>query len=112
MARLRRHTLPLILGLPMVMAALPGTACAQLVRENPTPPAQQPAAGQKGPKTQASLGKQRVSQEVQLTGDAPWMDTGISVEPGEHLVITATGKLRYSDANEDSGPDGLARGFR
>ena len=39
------------------------------------------------------------------------MDTGIDVQPGEHVVITATGKLRYPDAKEDNGPDGLARGF-
>ena len=112
MARLRTHTLLLIFGLPMALAALPDTACGQLVRESATPPAQQTAAGQNRSKAETSLGKQRISQEVQLTGDGSWMDTGIDVEPGERVVITATGKLRYSDAKEDTGPDGLARGFR
>ena len=40
------------------------------------------------------------------------MDTGIDVQAGEHVVITATGTLRYSDAKEENGPDGLTRGFR
>jgi hypothetical protein len=91
----------------MVLAAVPGTPCAQLVRESKAAP-----AGQNRLKTQTPLGKQRVSQELQLTGDASWVDTGIDVQPGEHVVITATGKLRYSDAKEDNGPDGLARSFR
>ena len=112
MARLPKHALLLISGLPMVLAAVPGTACAQLVRDSPSTPAKQTATGQNSSKTQTSLGKQRVSQEIQLTGDASWVDTGIDVRPGEHVVITATGKLRYSDAKEDNGPDGLARGFR
>jgi len=112
MARLPRHTLLLILGLPVVSAAPPCGVCAQLVREGTTTPGQQAAPGQSSMKSQTSLGKKRLSQEVQLTGDASWMDTGIDVQPGEHVVITATGKLRYSDAKEDNGPDGLARGFR
>ena len=34
------------------------------------------------------------------------------MQPGEHVVVTATGKLRYTDAKEDNGPDGIARGFK
>jgi len=86
--------------------------CAQLVREGATTPGQQTTTAQNSAKTQTSLGKKRVSQEIQLTGDAYWMETGIDVQPGEHVVITAAGKLRYSDAKEDNGPDGLARGYR
>ena len=98
MARLPRHTLLLILGLPVVSAAPPGRVYAQLVRQGTTTPGQQAATGQNSMKSQTSLGKKRLSQEVQLTGDASWMDTGIDVQPGEHVVITATGKLRYSEA--------------
>jgi hypothetical protein len=58
------------------------------------------------------LGKRRVSQEVQVTGDQSWSDTGIDVQPGEHIVVSATGKLRYADAKEDNGPDGVTRGFK
>ena len=94
----------------MVLAAVPGAPCAQLRRESPAAPAEQ-TTEQNPSKTQTALGKQRVSQEIQLTGDAAWMDTGIDVQAGEHVVITATGTLRYSDAKEENGPDGLARGF-
>jgi len=57
-------------------------------------------------------GKRRLSQEIQLTGDQLWANTGIDVHPGEHLVITATGKLRYADAKEDNDPDGIPRGYK
>ena len=73
---------------------------AQLVRKDTPAPASAP------------LDKQRISQEVQITGDQIWSDTGIDVQPGEHIVVTATGKLRYADAKEDNGPDGIPRGFK
>ncbi len=89
-------------------AAFPSSAYSQLVRESTAPPEQQ----QNSAKAQTPAGKKRASQEVQLTGEESWIDTGIDVQAGEHVLITATGKLRYDDANEDNGPDGLARGFR
>jgi LssY C-terminus len=60
----------------------------------------------------SATGKVRLSQEVQLTGDQLWSDSGIDVRPGEHIVVHATGKLRYPDAKEDNGPNGIARGFK
>jgi hypothetical protein len=60
----------------------------------------------------ATSGRLRVSQEVQLTGDSSWVDTGIDVHPGEHVVVTATGKLRYADQPTDTAPTGIARGFK
>jgi hypothetical protein len=54
----------------------------------------------------------RLSQEVQLTGEQSWIDTGIDVQADEHVLVTATGKLRYADAKDDNGPDGLPRGFK
>ncbi|PYT77030.1 MAG: hypothetical protein DMG40_24825 [Acidobacteria bacterium] len=112
MARLLQHTILLTLGLSLPIATLPGSRHAQLVRENGKNQARQAPAAQNGSKSQPAYGKKRVSQEVQITGDASWMDTGVDVQPGEHVVMSATGKLRYSDAKEDNGPDGLARGFR
>ena len=56
--------------------------------------------------------KQRLSQELQLTGDQSWVDTGIDVHAGEHVVLTATGSLRYADAKTDASPAGLPRGFK
>src|SRR5246127_539403 len=83
-----------------LLVAAPHRLIAQLVRQDTPSPAAPP------------LGKQRTSQEVQITGDQLWSDTGIDLQPGEHIVVTATGKLRYADAKEDNGPDGIARGFK
>jgi len=57
-------------------------------------------------------GKRRLSQEIQLTGDQLWVDTGLFVRPGEHIVISSSGALRYPDAKEDNGPEGITRGFK
>lgn len=108
MALLFRQITLLTLGFPLVAALPENPARAQLVRE--AAPAQQTAKEPNNSKTPSC--KKRVSQEVQITGDQAWVDTGIDLRPGEHVVIAATGKLRYSDAKEDNGPDGLTRGFR
>jgi len=47
-----------------------------------------------------------------LDGEKVWTDTGISLQPGQRIVVTAEGSLRYSDAKDDNGPDGLARNFK
>jgi hypothetical protein len=83
-----------------LLVAAPHRLSAQLVRQDTPSPAAPP------------VGKQRTSQEVQISGDQLWSDTGIDVQPGEHIVVTATGKLRYADAKEDNGPDGIPRGFK
>jgi hypothetical protein len=104
-----------LLGFFLGSVIFPLTLCAQLVRENTSPPPQQLASGQESPKpasAQTPTGKMRLSQEVQLTGEASWVDTGIDVQAGEHVLVSATGKLRYTDANNDNGPEGLARGFK
>jgi hypothetical protein len=91
-------------------AATPHSLRAQLVRDNVTPPPQQDARNPASAQTPS--GKKRLSQEVQLTGDDAWIDTGVDVQAGEHVLVTATGKLRYADAKADNTPDGLARGFK
>jgi LssY C-terminus len=79
-----------------------------------TPPAQQLA----GPQATTSLAaripgaKKRLSKNFTLKGDSDWLDTGIDVASGEHVVVTAKGTLRYADAKADNGPDGLSRGFK
>ncbi len=66
------------------------------------------------PAAQASTSptKQALSKEFTLDGSKLWTDTGINLEPGQRIVATATGTLRYSDAKADNGPGGLARGFK
>ena len=107
--------LQFILGLSFVAAAFPHALRAQLVPENSSPPQQKVSPKQdlqNSPSAQAPPGKKRLSQEVQLTGEQSWVDTTIDIQAGEHALITAAGKLRYADAKDDNGPDGLPRGFR
>jgi len=90
-------------------------ARAQLVGD--TPPAQQlansPANSQATvPASTKPTGKKRLSKDFTLRGDSLWTDTSIDLEPGEHIVVTAKGTLRYADAKDTNGPDGLARGFK
>jgi hypothetical protein len=54
----------------------------------------------------------RLAQEIQITGDAIWVDTGIDINPGERLQLSATGTLRYAETPADNGPGGLPRGFK
>jgi hypothetical protein len=103
-----------LLGCLLIAATLPNLLHAQLVRVD-TPPPQQASAkpdSQNPASTQIPPGKKRLSQEVQLTGEESWIDASIDVQPGEHVLITATGKLRYADAKDDNGPEGLPRGFK
>jgi hypothetical protein len=116
-AMLRPHMrkLSFVVGFSLVGAAFPGASHAQLVRENTTPPKPKVSAKQDLPNSAASQtpqGKKRLSQEVQLTGEQSWIDTSIDIQAGERALITATGKLRYADAKDDNGPDGLPRGFK
>jgi hypothetical protein len=100
----------ILVGIMLGAAATPHSLRAQLVRDNVTPLPQQDA--QNPASAQTPPGKKRLSQEVQLTGDDTWIDTGVDVQAGEHVLVTATGKLRYADAKADNSPDGLARGFK
>lgn len=102
-------------GFFLVAATFPQALPAQLVRESVAPPSKQvPAsqASQDGSPAPTAAGRKRLSQEVQLLGDESWIDTGIDVQSGEHVLLTANGKLRYLDAKDNNGPEGLARGFK
>gem|GEM_PF-395727 len=59
-----------------------------------------------------SAGKELTSKTFTLAGSKVWMDTGITLEPGQRVVVTADGTLRYSDAKSDNGPEGLTRGYK
>ena len=56
--------------------------------------------------------KKILSKEFTLEGSKVWTDTGITLEPGQHVVVTAEGKLHYADAKSDNGPEGLTRNFK
>jgi LssY C-terminus len=114
MIRPLMRKLPSILGSLLFAAALPGPVHAQLVREDTARPPQRVSVkpDSQNPAAAQTPGKKRLSQEIQLTGEESWIDTSIDVQAGEHVLITATGKLRYADAKDDNGPDGLPRGFK
>jgi hypothetical protein len=109
--RLRQFRVGALLIIPAlsVSAALwalaPGRALAQIAADTASKPATPAAAA-------TSDGKKVSSKNMTLKGDTVWTDTGVTVEPGQHIVVTAEGKLRYSDAKEDNGPEGLARNFK
>ena len=110
-----RKTLPALYFLlvpALTIFAVP--ARAQLVGD--TPPAQQlTSTTASGPSQQSNVrptGKKRLSKDFTLKGDSIWTDTGVDLSPAEHFVITAKGTLRYADAKEDNGPEGLTRGFK
>ena len=57
-------------------------------------------------------GKVIQTKSFTLEGEKVWVDTGISLEPGQRFVVSAEGSLRYADAKADNGPGGLTRGFK
>ena len=112
---LSTNELALILGVCVLPGSMPAALDAQFVRADVAAQTQQSSAQastQDAPAASLPSGKLRVSQEVQLTGDSSWLDTGIDVQAGEHVVAAATGSLRYADQQSDSAPTGLARGFK
>lgn len=48
---------------------------------------------------------------VTLDGKDTWVDTGVDVQPGDLVRITAEGRLKYADAREEATPEGLRRGW-
>jgi hypothetical protein len=51
------------------------------------------------------------SHELEVAPAAGWVDTGIDLNAGDTLHITATGQLQYSNAQQANGPAGLGRSF-
>jgi hypothetical protein len=64
------------------------------------------------PAAAADGGKLIQTKSFTLEGEKVWVETGISLEPGQRILVTAEGSLRYADAKADNGPDGLTRGFK
>lgn len=115
MRSLFKNELALIIGACVLSGLRPVALDAQLVREvvvAQTQPCSAQAPAQDLPAASLPSGKLRTSQEVQLTGDSTWLDTGIDVQAGEHVVVTTTGSLRYADQQTDTAPAGIARGFK
>jgi hypothetical protein len=116
MRTVRLHLSIAIIFLPLLTGFSPLPARAQLQGDAPPPQhlagAQSNVNAKSGDSKSAPTGKLRTTKDFTLKGDSAWTDTGIDVQPGEHIVATAQGQLRYADAKEDNGPDGLPRGFK
>ncbi len=52
------------------------------------------------------------SKDVELNGSTTWVDTGIDVKAGDLVKFEASGNLRYADAKQETGPEGLSRGWK
>ena len=102
----------LVLVCALTAATFSSSLRAQLVREDTAPRSPLTASQETSPVNKGPAGKLRLSQEIQITGEQSWFDSGIDVQAGEHVLITATGTLRYADAKADNGPEGLSRGFK
>jgi hypothetical protein len=90
-------------------AQFPGEEFAQSAQDaKPLASAQDPSAAAPA----LPSGKPRLSQELQITGDSTWLDTGIDVQAGEHIVFEASGTMRYADQPTDAAPGGLTRSFK
>jgi hypothetical protein len=116
MQTVRSHFFPAIIFGELL--AFFSVVTTQAQSQADTPPVQQLTAPRTATDAQphaavaAPSAKKRLSKNFTLKGDSGWIDTGIDVAPGEHIVVTAKGTLRYSDAKADNGPDGLSRGFK
>jgi len=86
---------------------------AQSVGDGGAPKSQQ-TANSTDAKTPASADTGKVVQTKRFTlaGERVWVDTGISLEPGQRIAVSSEGSLRYADAKVDNGPDGLTRSFK
>src|SRR5215468_635501 len=117
MVHVMSKSLPLSTVLLLLLPALslvPSPARAQLVGDTAPPKqlANSAAAEQSSAAAGKPTGKKRLAKDFTLAGDSLWTDTGIDLQPGEHVVITAKGTFRYADAKSDNGPEGLSRGFK
>src|SRR5215472_5386979 len=117
MVHVMSKTLPLSTVLLLLLPALslvPSPARAQLVGDTAPPKqlANSAAAEQSSAAAGKPTGKKRLAKDFTLKGDSLWTDTGVDLQPGEHAIITAKGTLRYADAKQDNGPEGLTRNFK
>ncbi len=51
------------------------------------------------------------TRDLDLQPGDRWVDTGVDLNAGDTVQISATGELQYADARQSNGPDGLPRGF-
>lgn len=87
-------------------------ACAQSLNDDSAEKGHQLSSPTDTPAKTSAAAKLLSTKQLTLAGDNVWTNAGVTLEPGQKVVFTAEGKLRYSDAKEANGPEGLARGFK
>ena len=89
------------------------TVLAQSAGDQSSPQTAQPVAiPEAKPAAATDASKATQTKSFTLEGEKVWVDTGISLEPGQRIAVTSEGSLRYTDAKTDNGPDGLTRNFK
>jgi hypothetical protein len=80
----------------LILLAAPSLLAGQVTGESPP----------------GSYGQALATKEFTLKGADGWIDTELVLKPGQHIAVTASGRLQYADAQITNGPDGLNRGFK
>jgi LssY C-terminus len=112
---LRKARLGTSLGCAFLLFSLPPVipSLAQSIGDESAAKLQQPASTTEAkPSTSVNAGKVIQTKNFTLEGGTVWVETGISLEPGQRIAVRSEGSLRYGDAKADNGPDGLTRGFK
>ena len=50
-------------------------------------------------------------KQIDVSATQVWTDTGLDLKAGDSVAITAIGTIQF-DADHNSGPDGMARGWK
>ncbi len=50
-------------------------------------------------------------RNLDVSPGSGWIDTGIDLQVGDIVKVTATGELQFTDAKQSNGPEGLPRAF-
>jgi len=112
MPRPTRIFVRLTVALPFLLSLCGGAANAQLIGDQGPPSAPQRDSSKSQPAIPVPAGKKRLSKDFTIKGDSYWTDTNIDLQPGERVLMATSGKLRYLDAKEENGPEGVPRGFK
>ncbi len=55
---------------------------------------------------------QAQTKQFELPASQQWLDTGIDLQPGARIAITASGSIQYANAAQAANPDGLPRSWK
>jgi hypothetical protein len=95
----------------MCVVATPAIAFQAAPAQNPVEPRPNVQKIPLSQPTAARLKARKSSYKVTVPGDSDWVDTQLTVAPGDAVEITATGDVSLSDGRKVT-PDGTARGWK